>query len=90
MLLPVVFVLAFVIARMGAKGGGSAPGLPLFLVGFAVLVSDHGHFGARGQNLIQGAGSSWLAAYCAAGGGDGLAGASRAWCPLFCDLSLVL
>jgi uncharacterized integral membrane protein (TIGR00698 family) len=38
MLLPVVFVLAFVIARMGAKGGGSAPGLPLFLVGFAVLV----------------------------------------------------
>lgn len=40
MLLPVVFCIAFVVAR-GAKGGkgGAKVSLPLFLVGFAVLVA---------------------------------------------------
>jgi uncharacterized membrane protein YadS len=39
MLLPVVFTIAFVVARMGPKmSGGARPTVPLFLIGFAVLV----------------------------------------------------
>ena len=39
MLLPVVFSIAFVVARMGPKvSGGAKPTVPLFLIGFAVLV----------------------------------------------------
>ena len=37
MLLPAVFIISLVVARNGA-GSGASPPLPLFLVGFAVLV----------------------------------------------------
>ena len=38
MLLPVVFAMAFVVARAGKSTGGAKVTLPLFLVGFAALV----------------------------------------------------
>lgn len=39
MLLPVVFTIALVVARMGPRaGGGARPTVPLFLLGFAALV----------------------------------------------------
>ncbi|MBL8551938.1 MAG: YeiH family putative sulfate export transporter [Hyphomonadaceae bacterium] len=41
MLLPAVFVIAYVVARATHRGGKSAPvpGVPLFLIGFAALVA---------------------------------------------------
>jgi uncharacterized integral membrane protein (TIGR00698 family) len=38
MLLPVVFVIAFILARAGAQHAGARPSLPGFLIAFAVLV----------------------------------------------------
>ena len=38
MLLPAVFAISFLIARQGGHGAGARATLPLFLVGFAVLV----------------------------------------------------
>ncbi len=38
LLLPAVFAISFLIARHGGHGAGARATLPLFLVGFAVLV----------------------------------------------------
>ncbi len=51
MLLPVVFAISFLFQRRGGDGGAARPTLPLFLVGFAVLVLLNS-FGVVPQVLI--------------------------------------
>jgi uncharacterized integral membrane protein (TIGR00698 family) len=51
MLLPAVFVIAFVLARTGAQRTGSPPPLPGFLVAFALLVLANS-FGLLSHSLI--------------------------------------
>src|SRR5208283_2268439 len=51
MLLPVVFAISFLFARRGGDGEAARPTLPLFLVGFALLVLVNS-FGVIPQVLI--------------------------------------
>jgi uncharacterized integral membrane protein (TIGR00698 family) len=51
MLLPAVFAISFVFARKGGEGESARPTLPLFLIGFAVLVLVNS-FGLLPQGLI--------------------------------------
>ena len=51
MLLPVVFTISFLFARRGGDGEAARPTLPLFLIGFAVLVLLNS-FGVIPQVLI--------------------------------------
>jgi uncharacterized integral membrane protein (TIGR00698 family) len=51
MLLPAVFAISFIVARNGGGGAGARPALPMFLIGFALLVLVNS-FGLLPQVLI--------------------------------------